>query len=306
MGDWATTEVVPGGKAYLFYGDSGNAVDYLIHQASATAVHRITLRPPIAEDELSTHMGNDGELFVTVIRSAELLSDLEWDMLGRYLTPSKVKGRSLIIAGGEIVFSPTAQRVRSLIQRQGKVVAVVSPSGMAARKSLEEWVSRTWNTSSQVAHQACLRSDYSIGELLWSSKVWLSVTRGSRVEGQTALALLGRLLPSSDLDSAYNALLSRVPVASLSLSPEDTLSLCGRLETALTDLTSIRPVLGTGVSLKSVGAKTGLSEFRVTELAPLVSRYPPSLVAKCRQALAIGFANYRQPETSSLVALLWR
>lgn len=300
MADWAAHEpVLPGAKVYLFTGLAGNALDFLVTQAVTGAHHRRTLHPPLTPDMLTVMMGLSTERQVTVIREIESFSVTDWELVDKYLTPAKVSGQSLVLVGSHAIDAPA--RVR----RQAMSVDVSDPTGPVGRAALERWVVREWRTSPQAANAACLRADYSIERLFWGWRTWRAVTQDKTVTGSMALRLITHIVPESAVDWAYKALLERRPVPRLTLTPDETLSLLRRLESALSDLTLIAPVLNTGASVRMVMSKTGVHVVRVMALTPLVARYPAAALRKCRVALAFGFAHFHQPGVASVVANLW-
>jgi hypothetical protein len=306
VADWATHEPFgPGEKVYLFTGSAGNALEFLVRRATAGA-HVLTLRPPLSVDSLTTIMGFPGQLQIILVRQIEDCSEADWALLDRYLAPAKVRGQSLVLVGEKAVpAGPEVKSVLARIRRQGRTVDVNDPTGPAGRAALEAWVEKEWRTSHQVANAACVRADYSVETLVWAWRTWWTITKGSLFTGSIALRLVERIVPQTPADTAYRALLERRPVRRLSLAPEETLGLLRRLESALSDLALIAPVLSVGATPRTVVNRTGVHVVRVMDLSPLVARYPEAAIYKCRQALAFGFAYWRHPEVATVVANLW-
>lgn len=304
MADWASASIEPGEKVYLFVGPAGVALDILVAQAIGDTPVLHHLYPPLTADMLSR--SSVEERHVTIIRSVEELSDSEWLLLDDLLAVPKIKGQSVILVGSAIPSGGSAAVVRARVQRQGKLVDVSTPTGVAGRQGLVEWVQREFVVPLTLARSICERVDYSVADLVWARKVWLAVTGGSQLALTPASKLANLVVPQSDIDRAYRALLERSPITLSQMSPRDTLYLLRRLESALSDLDLLSPVMVRGASAKVCANRTGLHIVRVMELTPIVSRYPPAALGKCRKALMFGLTHYQEPEAASLVAMMWR
>ena len=109
-----------------------------------------------------------------------------------------------------------------------------------------------------------------------------------------ATALVQLAVPMSATEEAYRLMLSRSPdaiAAARGLGPGQTLNLFRRLESALTDMMLLYPVLSSGQSVKVAADTAGMHIARALELAEWTPRYPPGVALRCRQALALGLES---------------
>lgn len=309
MGDWANTapKVAPGGKAYLFTGPAGNAIDWLTHRATVDVEHVVGLRPPLHPADLGVHTGDSTAI---VVRGMERGDEADWELLERFLTPVKIKGTSVVITA---IGLPDHDAVRALKAKMGRwkgsaVVDTSSPTGPQGRKDLITWAANDWQTTVLAATRACERTGYDVAALVHAAHAWHAMTSGRPTDGTRALRLVDIAVPQPVEQAAYTLLLTRDPAAvdaATGLDARRTLGLLRALEAALTDLELIQPVLTTGATTRQISDKTGVHIVRVLELAEWAPRYPPGVIARCRQALAIGLADHTQPEAAATVALLW-
>jgi hypothetical protein len=309
VGDWANTanRVKPGGKVYLFTGP-GCVLDWLIGRATAGVTHRYTIRPPFTADDLGVVLGTGDETQAIIVRDIERATEAEWYLISHYLEPAKTRGQSLLLAGQHSPDLDVVKSLRTKISRQGFIVDGSDPTGLMGRKSLVQWVAEEWQTTMLAATRACERSNFSVAGLIFASRAFLAMSSGQPVEGAKALRLVDLAVPVRQTEHAYRLLLDRSPdalPAVRGLTPTQTLHLFRLIESALTDIELLYPVLSAGLSVKSAADKTGLHIVRVLELAEWAPRYPPSVALQCRQILALGLSNFTQPEAARTVAILW-
>lgn len=308
MADWASSaaKVAPGEKVYLFTGAAGNALDWLVRRASTDVTHVVTLRPPLTSDDLGMMLGVGEETQALVVRDIETATDADLTLVLAYLDQPKRRGQSLLLVGTRC----DHRDLRAKITRTkgALLVDTTDPTGLAGRKHLIGWVAEEWQTTIAAATLACERASYAIGPLVWATRAFHALTSGHPTEGTRATALVHLAVPLTPSVRAYRLLLERDPAATAAvaaLDPSQTLALLRLLEAALTDLMLLHPVLSAGHTAKTAADKTGLHLVRALELAALAPRYPPSVVLRCRQALALGLAHHRQPEAARTVAMLW-
>jgi hypothetical protein len=143
---------------------------------------------------------------------------------------------------------------------------------------------------------------------VWATRVFRALTSGQSIEGSRALRAVEIAVPLAPTEQAYRMLLARHPDAArvaTRLAPQHGLGLLRLLESALTDIELLYPVLNSGTSIKTAAERTGIHLVRALELAEHVPRYPPGVALRCRQMLALGLAHHDQPEAVSTVAILW-
>lgn len=311
MTTWAEGQIKlrPGHKAYLFVGPAGNAIDYLIRGATTETDHTIALRPPLEAERLSSVLGSGLDTQTTLVRDVHLMDETDWELIGKYLKVSKVKGSSLILVGEEVPDLDVAQEVKGKIGRQGLYVDVSSPKGEVGRKALVNWLAYEWQVHTSVAEQACLRADYSVERLVWATNVYKRLSSGRVLTGRKAVQLMEVSVPVPRVNDAYRLTLSKnlkALDAVQGFNATQNLQLFRMLESALTDLSLIHAVLQVrGTSMTTLSSKSGVHIVRVMELAQLATLYSPRMVQQCRQALKIGFDNYLQPEAASMVVAIW-
>jgi hypothetical protein len=310
MADWTHLgKVAPGAKAYLFIGPAQNALDELVRRATEGVHHVRTVHPPFGADDLAVLLGTPEETQALIVRELEGAKVSEVSAISAYLKAPRRPGSSLVLVGDPPVFEdvePIRQRITKL--PSATFIDVSDPRGDVGRKALTAWVGEEWQTTTAAATRAVTRADYSIEVLVWATRTFHALTSGKPVEGQLASRLVDIAVPVQPVDSAYRLLLerdARAVEAVAHLSPGQRLGLFRRLEAALTDLELLHPVFSAGSSVKSAASRTGVSLVRVLELAACAPRYPPGVVLRCRQILALALAHHTQPESARIAAILW-
>jgi len=306
VADWLASwdKVVPGRKVYLLVGSVGAVVDLLVAVVTAKADHQINLRPPLSYDDLSTLVGVGTESQVLIVRGVESMSDDDWSLIDLYLTAHKAPGQSLVLTGTAVPDTDQAKAVKVKAGRQGTYLSVADPPGEVGRGNLIRWVSETFHIVEVDAEYACKRAGYRIEPLFWARLPYLGMTGGLPMRDRRVRQIIDIVVPMSEVESVYRNFLARrrTPAA---LSADQARSLFKRLETALFDLSLIRPHLAGKPGPKQLASKAGLKPYRVIELKPLLVHYPNETVQRCRRALSVGFERLYQPEVVPTVSRLW-
>lgn len=310
MGSWVGSlrKLSKQAKLSLLVGEP-TPVTYLEQQITALFDRTLFLDPPLTPDGLSTVIGTPDESQATVVSSVDVLGEDGWDLLASYLAPAKVPGTTLVLVGESLPDYPAAQRVKELAGRGKNVYAqATSPSGAAGRDELIGWVAETWSIYPHDADYACARADFDLTSIVWATKVFLALTGGKPVIGETARKLIDIAVPASPLADAYTAIIRRSREAPRSVhgfTPEQTLSLLKWLESTLFELDAIRPAVQQREPLGKVSKVSGVHISKVKELKPLLSLYSADTEARCREVLDLGFSSWMQPGCAETVALLW-
>jgi hypothetical protein len=259
-------------------------------------------------DDLGIVLGVGEETQALVINGMEQATESDWFYIDRHLEPAKVKGRSLVLSGTSALPCAEFESARARIARQGLYVEAKAPNGDLGRRYLAEWFADEAKVTVQAAKLVCQSLDYSLELILWTLKRYLAVSSKQELPLSQASKLLDVATPVPPTGDAFWLTLQKHPKAvqvASSLDSTETKHYLQRLESAITDMELIYPVLGSGATYKVVSEKTGLHIVRVIELADYVVNYPPSSVFRCREALDIGFSYPYQKESAKVVALLW-
>jgi len=309
VADWLSVydKARPGQKAYLLVGSPGVVVDNLVRAVSSDTDHLISLRPPVTEDTLSVLAGVGEEKQAIVIRSIEHTSPSDWEVIDRYLHAYKVPGQTLILAGNDVPDHEQARITKARIGRQGLYAHVSDPSGEVGRRNLVQWVAETFKIIAADAEYACTRASYRIEPLYWGQASFINLTGGRPMRGTKVRQILDLVIPLSETESIYRSFLARRrnDTAAAALSPGQARSLFSRLESALSDLSLLRPHLIGQISIKQLASKAGVHLFRTVELRPFIPSYPAEVILGCRRVLNLGFERWQQPEVVQTVSRLW-
>lgn len=307
MASWLTSsQIVAGQKVYLLVGEAG-PVHSVLTRVLDGVQHVYRCFCPIQVDDLGVDLGAPGDSMAIVIQNIQDASEEEWDLITKWLSQYKVPGRSLVLTGSAASNGPNARLARKKVSSQGVYLEAVSPTGEVGRRELVEWVAQEWKITVRDAQTACVRADYSLERLVWSTRIFQALSSGRVITGNLAQKLITLAVPVTDVDDIYRRLLtkSHSTTDAVSLSSQQALTLFRMLESALTDLSMISSTLVPGMSAKTVAGRTGIHIVRVLELLPLVPRYAHGVIQRCRQVLAVGFDYYRQPEVVNVVLRLW-
>lgn len=253
-------------------------------------------------------MGTPDETMAIVVRGLESADAADWEMVYKFLGRRKMSGMSLVLVGESLPKTDLVAKLRTKVARSGVYVNTESPTGPQSRADLVHWIAEDWKVPMLVAQHACERANYEVGALAWATHAYKSLSSGLVMSAVNAQRIVEIAVPVALVDDVYRLTLAKDPRAYAlcqDFRPWDALALFRLLESALRDLTLLRPVLSTERSIAVLAKKTGLHPFRVADLRPFVSRYPAPTVLQCRQALTLGFRYYRQPEAAQVVVASW-
>lgn len=297
----------PGMKCYLFLSDYENVLHELL-SLSLNSDYTHYLYHPFSANDLGVTMGVIDEKQSIVIRDIEKLNDGEWDLLESFLSQPRIKNLSIFMVGHS-ASGKSFDKVRSRVSKQGILFEVSDPTTALSQKHLAEWFGDECVVTVSDAHAVCSRLGWRLGDILWVVKAYRSMSGGKSLSGSVSRKLLEIACPSTEIGDSFELFMNKKSYeAYLSVSKfsvDQTRSLFGLLESAISDLSVMYPLLTKGETYKSVADKTGLHIVRVLSLSEYSSRYSDSVVKKCRQALNFGFEYISHPEVAKTVALLW-